>query len=84
MVLSRAQELHADRIAAGVAGGATLVSALWRMQCIVPWLAERFWIEVFQEADRMPEPPTDVLERMRSARANPPGARRGGPLDGPR
>ncbi len=74
MVLSRAQEYHADRVAAGVAGGSTLVSALWRMQCIAPWLAERFWIEVFQEADRMPEPPTDVLERMRSARERPPAA----------
>ena len=74
MVLSRAHEYHADWVAAGLAGGTTLVSALWRMQCVGPWLGERFWIEVFQEADRMPEPPTDVLARMRSARELPPAA----------
>ncbi len=67
MVLSRAHEYHADRVAAGHTGAAPLVSALWRMECLNPMLAERFWLEVFRAAEHSPEPPADILDRLRLA-----------------
>ena len=48
MVLSRAHEYHADRVAAASAGAPALVSALWRMECLQPMLSERFWVELFR------------------------------------
>jgi hypothetical protein len=77
LVLSRAQEYHADRVAAGLvaaggAGAATLASALWRMECLGPWLSERFWVDLFAGADSSPEPPADLMARMRAAYAIPP------------
>jgi hypothetical protein len=72
MVLSRAQEFHADSVAAGIAGGPTLVSALWKLECFGPWLSERFWMDVYQDADRLPEPPADVMDRLRRAIETPP------------
>jgi hypothetical protein len=67
MVLSRAYEYHADRVAAGCAGAAATISALWRMECSQPMLAERFWVEVFRGAEQSPDPPEDIVDRMRSA-----------------
>jgi Zn-dependent protease with chaperone function len=72
MVLSRAHEYHADRVAAECAGAEVVVSALWRMECWQPMLAERFWEDVFREAERTPDPPADIMERMRSACQTPP------------
>jgi hypothetical protein len=71
-VLSRAQEYQADAVAATLAGPANLASALWRMECLNPWLSERFWPDIHQEASRSPEPPTDVLDRLRAALEVPP------------
>lgn len=67
MVLSRAHEYHADRVAAGQTGAASMVSALWRTECLGSLLAERFWPEVFRGAEQSPEPPTDILDRLRRA-----------------
>ena len=72
LVLSRLQEYQADRVAAGIAGEPTLVAALWRMECVWPRLSERFWPDLHQEADRSPEPPADVLERLKAALEAPP------------
>jgi len=74
LVLSRSQELEADRVAAGVAGGPALASALWRMECLNPWLAERFWVDFRRLADESPEPPDHLLGRMRAALESPPPA----------
>lgn len=71
MVLSRAHEYHADRVAAGHAGAAPLVSALWRTECLGPMLAERFWPEVLRAAEHSPEPPADVVDRLRLAFRSP-------------
>ena len=65
-VLSRAQEYQADRLAAALAGGDVMASALWRLECLTPWLSERFWPELYREATDVPEPPA-ILVRMRSA-----------------
>ncbi len=75
MVLSRAQEFHADRVAAEVAGGSTLASALWRIECLNPWFSERFWVDLRGQAEDRPEPPPDVLDRIRSALDAPPSPR---------
>ena len=74
MVLSRTHEFHADRVAAGIADGPTLVSALWKLECMGPWLTERFWVDVYQDADRLPEPPADIMDRLRRAVASPPAS----------
>ncbi len=73
-VLSRLQEFQADRIAAGLCGAATLASALWRMECLWPWLSERFWVDLYREAEHSAEPPDDVLARLRTALEIPPSA----------
>jgi hypothetical protein len=72
MVLSRSHEFHADRVAASVAGAPTLVAAIWKLECFESWLAERFWTDLFQNADRLPDPPADVMDRLRTAVATPP------------
>ncbi len=73
-VLSRAHEYQADRIAADTAGAHAHASALWRMECRYPWLVERFWPDLHQEADHTPEPPDDVMTRMRAALQEPPAS----------
>jgi hypothetical protein len=77
-VLSRAQEFEADRLAASIAGASALACGLWRMACLSPWLADRFWPDLFQEATALDEPP-DVVSRLKSALETPPA-----PLDAAR
>lgn len=72
LVLSRVQEYQADREAASLCGAETMAWALWRMECLIPWLSERFWPDLHQEAVHRPEPPADVLDRMRAALETPP------------
>jgi Zn-dependent protease with chaperone function len=72
LVLSRVQEFQADRVAAEVAGAATLASSLWRMECLNPWFLEQFWPEIERTADQSPEPPPDLTGRMRTALETPP------------
>lgn len=67
VVISRAYEYRADRVAADRAGASAAVSALWRMECFYPMLTERFWPEVFRGAEQSPDPPADIMDRMRSA-----------------
>ena len=67
LALSRHHEYHADRVAAGIAGAETLASALWRLECRGPWLAECFWSDLHRSATAMPEPPAAVLDRLRDA-----------------
>jgi Zn-dependent protease with chaperone function len=67
LVLSRAQEYQADSVAEGLAGGAAVASALWRMECRAPWLGERFWPDIHAEAVAVPDPPAEILGRMRAA-----------------
>ena len=53
---------------------AAAVSALWRMECLRPMLAERFWVEIFRGAEDSPDPPADITDRMRAACATAPAA----------
>ena len=41
-VLSRAHEYQADRLAAAIASAPRWRSALWRLECLTPWLSDRF------------------------------------------
>jgi Zn-dependent protease with chaperone function len=72
LALSRLQEFQADRISADLAGAEIAARALWRVECLNFWLAERFWDDLRREAATMPEPPGDVLERLRAAAFTPP------------
>ncbi len=49
-----------------------VISALWRMECLEPMLSEHFWVEVFRDAEQSPDPPADILDRLRSAYETPP------------
>lgn len=73
LVLSRMQEYQADRVAADLCGEAALISSLWRMECVGPWLGEQFWPDLHQQSTRLPEPPEDVLDRLRDALQAPLG-----------
>jgi Zn-dependent protease with chaperone function len=67
LVLSRAHEYEADRLAADLTGGAELASALWRVECYGPWLAERFWPDLWQQTRDVADPPADVYGRLAEA-----------------
>lgn len=71
LALSRHHEHQADRIAAEIAGAESIISGLWRLQCRGPWLAECFWPNLHQQAVDTPEPPSDVLNRLRLALLTP-------------
>ena len=73
MVLSRMQEVQAERIACDLAGTGTHVQALWRIECLDPFFTERFWPEVYELADQQPDPPVDVIDRIRRGLRVPPG-----------
>ncbi len=72
LVLSRLHEYQADAVAATVAGGEAVASSLWRIECLNPLIAERFWPGLLAESAGLPEPPTDVIARLRDALATPP------------
>ena len=73
MVLSRMQEVQADRVATELAGGDTQVLALWRIECLNSWFAERFWPDLYQSADHEPDPPVEVIDRIRRGLQVSPG-----------
>lgn len=68
-VMSRAGELRADRLAAGVAGAAAAASALLRVEVRGRFLQEVFWRDVVRGANRGEEVPaatfTALGERIR-------------------
>jgi hypothetical protein len=72
LVLSRAQEFQADREAAAIAGKPAMVSALWRLEALNPWLSEHFWPELLASAAETPLPPSDIVERLTRAMQTPP------------
>ena len=67
LALSRHHEYQADRVAARVAGAESLTSALWRLECRGPWISECFWTELHRAATGTPEPPSNVIDRLRDA-----------------
>jgi hypothetical protein len=72
LVLSRAHEYQADRLAAELVGAEHVAAALWRVECDDPLLADRFWTDLWQRARDEPEPPADVLGLLaQTCRAGP-------------
>ncbi len=71
-VLSRTAEYEADQIAAEVVGGEHLASSLWRIDCLNYSLREHFDPEMLKACALQPEPPSNVLRRMRDALARAP------------
>jgi Zn-dependent protease with chaperone function len=67
LVLSRAHEYQADRRAAEVAGAAELAAALWRLECYGPWLADRFWPDLWQQARENADPPNNIFDTLAEA-----------------
>jgi Zn-dependent protease with chaperone function len=72
LILSRAQEYEADRLAAAIAGGPAMVSSLWRIECVQPRLSAKFWPNLHAQAVQLPEPPDDLFARLRAAIATTP------------
>jgi len=72
VVLSRLQEYQADRTAADLVDAGSMASALWRMELLNSWFPERFWVDINGQAVDRPDPPVDILARMRSALADAP------------
>lgn len=66
-VLARMHEYQADRHAAEVTSPAVVVGALWRLECLSPWLGDQFWGELWQSTRDCPEPPADVLRLLADA-----------------
>lgn len=71
-LLSRAAEYEADRQAAEVAGAEPLASSLWRIECLDHVLREDFWPGIRKLEGLHPEPPADMLRRMRESLSTPP------------
>jgi Zn-dependent protease with chaperone function len=65
--LARAYEYYADRHAADIVGASVAASALWRIECLGPWLGDVFWTELWQRTADTPDPPGDVLRQLQEA-----------------
>ncbi len=73
-VLSRAFEFEADAVAARVAGTEHVASSLLRVDLYDRLLSEKFWPDLWLEANRSAQPPTDVFLRLRDRLRAPPPA----------
>jgi Peptidase family M48 len=73
-VMSRAHEFAADRAAVEWAGADATASALWKIDVGARRLDERFWPEVWREANTALEPPEGITGRMREFLAVPASA----------
>ena len=73
-VLSRANEFEADAVAARLAGADHIAGALLRLEVHGRLLAEKFWPDLWLEANRTAELPRDVFIRLRDALRAPPPA----------
>jgi Zn-dependent protease with chaperone function len=72
-VLSRAHEFEADATAARVAGAEYVAGSLLRLDLASRLLNEKFWPDLWLEANAHPEPPSGVFLRLRDRlRADPP------------
>lgn len=66
-VLGRAQEYEADRSAAELAGKENAAEALINLEVKGRFLEQRFWQEIFKDADRQAEPPPWAFAQMSGA-----------------
>lgn len=63
-VLARTDEYEADRCAAELAGTHPTAAALVNVNVKGFFLEELFWNDVYQQADRQPDPPQELFVRM--------------------
>ncbi len=66
-VLSRSNEFEADAIAAQCTGVEPAAGALRNVEIASRFLDEKFWPDLWQEANRCEEPPGDVFARLQEA-----------------
>src|SRR6185295_12465191 len=65
-VLSRANEYDADSVAASITGSQAMAAALGRIRAYAEVIEEKFWPELWQQAVKNPEPPSDPFEQLAS------------------
>jgi Zn-dependent protease with chaperone function len=70
-VLSRTNEYAADQFAGQWAGRRQFALALWRIECLGRRLEEELWPALWQLANTEPHPPSDLVERLLAALAEP-------------
>jgi len=73
-VLSRANEFDADAVAARLAGAENIASALLQLDLRGRLLGEKFWPDLWLDANRSAELPRDVFLRLRDTLRAPPPA----------
>ena len=73
-VLSRANEYEADAVAARLAGAENIASSLLRSDVHGRLLDEKFWPDLWLEANRTDRMPSDVFTRLRDTLRAPPRA----------
>ena len=76
-VLSRANEFEADAVAARLAGAENIASSLLRLEVHGRLLGEKFWPDLWLEANRTDTLPSDVFLRLRDTLRAPPPAQAG-------
>lgn len=72
IVLARDAEYRSDACGAAVAGAQVTGDALWRNHCLDQRLKDDFWPALHRLAGELPDPPDDVLARMRECFSTPP------------
>lgn len=73
-VLSRANEFDADAVAARLAGAENIATALLQLELRGRLLGDKFWPDLWLDANRSAEPPRDVFLRLRDTLRAPPPA----------
>src|ERR1043165_5613858 len=63
-VLSRANEYDADSVAASITGSQSIAAALARIRAFDEIIDEKFWPELWQQAVKIPEPPSDPFDQL--------------------
>jgi hypothetical protein len=63
-VLSRANEYDADSAAASITGAPAIAAALVRIRACAEVIDEKFWPELWQQAVKIPDPPSDPFDQL--------------------
>ncbi len=73
-VLARANEYEADACSVRLAGAEAAANALMRLPVAGALLSEKFWPQVYTQANTAPEPPVAVMQRQADALKSGPAA----------
>jgi hypothetical protein len=66
-VLSRQQEVEADRLAQMTVGAPVAGQSLMALAVLARYLSEQFWPQVYAQAERLPAPQAQPMREMRTA-----------------